>query len=87
MYLPPNVTSLIQTMDQGPISAMKKYYKTEFLRELLAQNCKDKSCEIAFVKNGHSWIVFMFYMKRGIDLVRMHSQTTERKSFPRSRVL
>ena len=50
MYRPPNVTSLIQPMDQGPISATKRHYKTGFLRELLSQNCKDKSGVIAFVK-------------------------------------
>ena len=50
MYLPPNVTSIIQPMDQGPISLMKRHYKTGFLRELFSKNCKDKSSVIAFVK-------------------------------------
>ncbi|KAJ8936903.1 hypothetical protein NQ318_010930 [Aromia moschata] len=37
VYLAPNVTSLIQPMDQGVISALKRRYKTMFLNELLAK--------------------------------------------------
>lgn len=35
LYLPPNVTALIQPMDQGPISLVKKYYKKNLLRNLI----------------------------------------------------
>lgn len=35
LYLPPNVTALIQLMDQGAISITKKYYKKNLLRRLL----------------------------------------------------
>jgi hypothetical protein len=38
-YLPPNVTSLIQPMDQGVISSLKRRYKKIFLRFLLEENC------------------------------------------------
>jgi hypothetical protein len=31
-YLPPNVTSLIQPMDQGVIAAMKKQYRRSILQ-------------------------------------------------------
>nr|BAN21014.1 unkown protein [Riptortus pedestris] len=37
-YLPPNVTSLIQPMDQGVISSLKRRYKKIFLRFLLEEN-------------------------------------------------
>ncbi|XP_056648741.1 jerky protein homolog-like [Diorhabda sublineata] len=40
-YLPPNVTSLIQPMDQGVISSLKRRYKKIFLRFLLQENCVD----------------------------------------------
>lgn len=49
-YLPPNVTSLIQPMDQGVISAMKRHYKTGFLRELLSQNHDNNNDVVSFVK-------------------------------------
>lgn len=35
VYLPPNVTALIQPMDQGPISLMRKHYKKNLLRNLI----------------------------------------------------
>ena len=38
MYLPPNMTSLVQPMDQGIISALKRRYKTGFLHEMLSRN-------------------------------------------------
>ena len=34
-YLPPNVTSLIQPMDQGVLEALKRQYKKKILRRLL----------------------------------------------------
>ena len=34
-YLPPNVTSLIQPMDQGVLEALKRQYKKKILRKLL----------------------------------------------------
>lgn len=50
VYLPPNVTSLIQPMDQGVISALKRHYKMGFLRESLTCN-HNSNCEfIQFVK-------------------------------------
>lgn len=35
IYLPPNVTALIQPMDQGTISITKKFYKKNVLRSIL----------------------------------------------------
>lgn len=35
VYLPPNVTAIIQPLDQGAISITKKYYKKNLLRNLL----------------------------------------------------
>lgn len=37
IYLPPNVTALIQPMDQGAISITKKLYKKQFLTKLLLE--------------------------------------------------
>ncbi|XP_050526828.1 jerky protein homolog-like [Daktulosphaira vitifoliae] len=45
-YLPPNVTSLIQPMDQGVISCLKRKYKKIFLLYLLQENCYDSMKEL-----------------------------------------
>ena len=39
--LPPNVTSLIQPMDQGVLESMKRKYRASLLRELLLSQDKD----------------------------------------------
>lgn len=46
-YLPPNVTALIQPMDQGVIAGLKKVYKTSVLRKLIEEEHDLKS----FLKN------------------------------------
>lgn len=38
MYLPPNVTSLIQPMDQGVIECVKRFYRNRLLRALRIHN-------------------------------------------------
>lgn len=48
MYLPPNVTSVIQPMDQGVIMSMKRHYKRNLLRELLLQ---ENDCVTTFCKS------------------------------------
>lgn len=50
-YLPPNVTSLIQPMDQGVIAALKKLYKGSFLQELIAKDCENSSGVQDFIKS------------------------------------
>ena len=35
MYMPPNTTSIIQPFDQGIISAFKRHYRTELVKEIL----------------------------------------------------
>lgn len=45
-YLPPNVTSIIQPMDQGVISCLKRRYKKIFLRYLLQEDCFDSIKEL-----------------------------------------
>lgn len=39
IYLPANVTSLIQPMDQGVIQNFKCFYRASFLRELIQADC------------------------------------------------
>lgn len=46
-YLPPNVTALIQPIDQGVIAGLKKVYKTSVLRKLIEEEHDLKS----FLKN------------------------------------
>ena len=38
LYLPPNVTSLIQPMDQGVLVALKRHYKRKLLRRLVIED-------------------------------------------------
>ena len=40
-FLPPNTTSLIQPMDQGPIAALKKRYMTNFLLDIMNRDCHE----------------------------------------------
>ena len=37
-FLPPNVTSLIQPMDQGVIESLKRRYKSKLLRKLIIED-------------------------------------------------
>ena len=54
MYLPPNVTSLVQPMDQGVISALKHRYKMGFLYEMLSRNHKTNA---EFVQSIKRWTI------------------------------
>ena len=60
LYLPPNVTSLIQPMDQGVLVTLKRLYKKKLLRRLLIED-----------ENGISVINFLksVDMKVVVDLV------------------
>lgn len=49
MFLPPNVTALLQPMDQGVIAKMKKMYRKEVLRRLLLADRNEESV-IEFTK-------------------------------------
>ena len=49
MYFPPNVTALIQPMDQGVIEKLKRLYKKQILRRLL-QVENDQESVVAFSK-------------------------------------
>ena len=55
-FLPPNVTSLIQPMDQGVLVAIKRRYRRKILEELVCQD-----------NNGTSLVNFL----RGIHLLKM----------------
>lgn len=43
MYLPPNVTALLQPMDQGVIEKMKRVYRKQVLRRLLLAESNEES--------------------------------------------
>ena len=36
-FLPPNVTALVQPMDQGVLESIKRVYKKSILRDLISQ--------------------------------------------------
>lgn len=38
MYLPPNVTSVCQSMNQGVLESMKKMNRCQFLRRILSKD-------------------------------------------------
>lgn len=50
MYFPPNVTSLIQPMDQGVIEKFKRMYRKQMLRKLLLVNEGTEESVVAFSK-------------------------------------
>ena len=51
VFLPPNVTALVQPMDQGVIESMKKHYKATFLKALvLSETVKSQDIK-TFYKN------------------------------------
>ena len=49
MFLPPNITALIQLMDQGVLESLKRRYRKSLLRKLLLLDQEGDSM-IAFVK-------------------------------------
>ena len=53
-YLPPNVSSLIQPMDQGVIQSMKRHYKKYFLRRLILQDNSEDGMKRFF----KSWTLY-----------------------------
>ena len=56
LYLPPNVTSLIQPMDQGVLVALKRRYKKKLLQRLLIEDENGVSL-IDFLKTVNMKIV------------------------------
>ena len=62
MYLPPNITSLVQPMDQGIISALKRRYKMGFLHEMLSRNHQTNA---EFVQSIKKWSILdcMFVLR------------------------
>lgn len=43
IFLPPNVTSLLQPMDQSVIETMKRHYRRQFLRKFLVEGEHERS--------------------------------------------
>ena len=50
-FLPPNVTSVIQPMDQGVIETFKRLYRKQMLRRLILADENDEETMISFHKN------------------------------------
>lgn len=46
-FLPPNVTSLLQPMDQSVIETMKRHYRRQLLRKLLIEGAEDEELVLA----------------------------------------
>lgn len=46
IFLPPNVTSLLQPMDQSVIETMKRHYRRQLLRKLLVEG-EDEECVLS----------------------------------------
>ncbi|XP_050536842.1 jerky protein homolog-like [Daktulosphaira vitifoliae] len=46
-FLPPNVTSLLQPMDQSVIETMKRHYRRQLLRKLLIEGTEDEELVLA----------------------------------------
>nr|CAH7742579.1 unnamed protein product [Callosobruchus chinensis] len=46
-FLPPNVTSLLQPMDQSVIETMKRHYRRQLLSKLLIEGAEDKELVLA----------------------------------------
>jgi len=42
MYLPPNITAVIQPMDQGVLDPCKRRYKRKLLAHIILENESDK---------------------------------------------
>lgn len=50
VYLPPNVTSILQLMDQGVTEALKRSYRSLFLRNLVLSDATAPDAIKTFLK-------------------------------------
>ena len=51
LFLPPNVTAILQPMDQGVIECMKRHYRSFFLRKMIATDTKSSRAISTFLKS------------------------------------
>lgn len=67
LFLPPNVTSLLQPMDQGVIECIKRHYRKQLLRKLLLTD-KDNEGTVAYHKKLTSKAAVTWYLMHGLPL-------------------
>jgi len=70
MFFPPNVTSLIQPMDQGVIKKFKRIYRKQMLRRLLLNEGTEESETVLdwFERQDECYPAHLLLLKRLRDL-------------------
>ena len=81
MFLPANVTSLIQPMDQGVIQSVKKRYKKMLLRRLIIQDDRGKSV-VEYLKEVNMHVVADLVSKAWSDITNSTLRKSWRKILP-----
>ncbi|GFW63024.1 jerky protein homolog-like [Trichonephila clavipes] len=81
MYLPPNITVLVQPMDQGVIEKLKRIYRKQFLRRLLLAENGEKGIA-AFAKKLNMKDACYMLAKAGDLLERQSLKNAWNKLWP-----
>lgn len=67
-FLPPNVTSLIQPMDQGILEAMKRHYRGHLLRSVL-QECETSDASLTEALKGFNMKHVLYWCAQSWDRI------------------
>lgn len=81
VYMPPNVTSLIQPMDQGVIEKLKKVYRKYFLREFLI-NESTEATQLEFLKGWNILKCLLYTAKAWETLTADNLRKAWKNLFP-----